>query len=404
MHLVIKFIMKKILVWWWVFVSIFLWSLFSISCVSADYTDREVSRAVESLVTKGAWAERKPLLEKIEGVLPRAIERFENSQVALTILEQIQKAVTNKLAICTSDRPEQNLKKLDLSTDTSIRSIELDEVLSGGPPKDGIPALTNPTFKSIQEALDSWYILWSSDGIVVEDGNTAKFYPYNILNRHEIVNDVVWDKNIAITFCPLCGTAIVFDREFDGDVIEFGVSWLLYNSNLLMYDNRSESLRSQAIGKWVIWFYTDKQLEYIDSDVINFDTFQSQYPDGLVLSDETWFSRNYNIDSPYGDYDSNDDLYFPVSNIDSSLPKKTLLYVVNDVDNELSIAFMKSELKEWKSWSITANGITYTATEQDGIVTVIRDSDNKELATFVQMRFSWTAHEWYPRHLWGADK
>jgi hypothetical protein len=85
----------------------------------------------------------------------------------------------------------------------------------------------------------------------------------------------------------LCGTAIVFDREFDGEVVEFGVSGLLYNSNLLMYDNKTESLRSQAVGKAVVGFYTDLQLEYVDSDVQTFEKFAAQYPNGLVLSDDT---------------------------------------------------------------------------------------------------------------------
>jgi len=379
--------MSSLLLWW--------------SCASADYTDREVSRAVESLVTRNARIDRKPTLEKLKSVLPRAIERFAWNQAAMKILNQIEKTVDEKLTICVWSAPSQDLAKFDLQTDTSIRSIDLDDILSGWPGKDGIPALTDPAFMTIYDAQEAGFLSDESEWIIVQDGSTAKFYPYNILNRHEIVNDTVGEQHVAITFCPLCGTAIVFDREFDGKVVEFGVSGLLYNSNLLMYDNVSESLRSQAVGKAVVGFYTDKQLEYVDSDVQSFAAFAAQYPDGVVLSNNTWFSRNYGLNSPYGDYDSNDDLYFPVSNSDSSLPKKTLLYVVNDNDYFRSVAFIKEELIDAWSATIDADGVTYTASYDDGTVNVMRNGT--EISNFVQMRFSWTAHENHPRFLRGLE-
>ncbi len=389
--------------WWALIFWTILTSMATMSCASAaDYTDRQVSKAVESLVSsRGTRWDRKPTLERIDAVLPTAIERFAWRESAIKILSQIQKAVTDKLSICVSDTPEQAFSTFNLATDTSMRSIELNEVLSGGPAKDGIPALNNPKFVSISEANSENYLTDVSEGIVIKWWNVVKFYPYNILNRHEIVNDTVGGEAVAVTFCPLCGTAIAFNREFDGQPVTFWVSGQLYNSNLLMYDNISESLRSQAIGKAVVWYYTDFQLEYVDSDVLTYNEFTNQYPSGLVLSSDTGHERKYGLQSPYGDYDTNDDLYFPVSNIDSSLPKKTLIFVVNDIEENKSIGFIKDALKETETASIDADGVTYTASYNSGEVEILRNW--VKLHSFNQMRFSWTAHESYPRYLWGQE-
>src|SRR6056297_2014046 len=118
-----------------------------------------------------------------------------------------------------------------LNVDFSQASIDLSKILNGGPGKDGIPALTNPDFVTIDESR----INDDTQIIVVQNGDEVKFYPYSILVWHEIVNDDVNGKPLAITFCPLCGSAIVFDRELDNMVVDFGVSGFLYESNMLMY-------------------------------------------------------------------------------------------------------------------------------------------------------------------------
>lgn len=376
----------------------FMTWLFSYSCVFAA-TDREVWRAVESFVTRWEWEARKPMLQDLQWVIPLAKEKLKNSATALTILDQIDTAISKKLSICTSEIPSKDFANSGLQTNTSIASIDLDEILSWGPPKDGIPALRDPKFIDTNTARWAWYLTENSEWIVVSEWDDIRFYPYQILNRHEIVNDTVGDQHIAITFCPLCGTAITFDREFDGKVVNFWVSGRLYNSNLLMYDDLTESLWSQAIGKWVVWFYTDYQLEYIDSDVITFGEFAAWYPAGKVLSDDTWYNRNYKIDSPYGDYDTNEELFFPVSNNDASLPKKTMLYIANDTEMERSLWWIQTDLADAGSATIDADGVSYTAVYRKWKVEIIRNSDGKTIGNFTQMRFSWTAHENFPRYL-----
>ncbi|MES9860025.1 MAG: DUF3179 domain-containing (seleno)protein, partial [Candidatus Thiodiazotropha sp. 4PDIVS1] len=128
--------------------------------------------------------------------------------------------------------------------DLSSASIKVSEVLSGGPPRDGIPAIDQPEFVSSDEAD----FLTPDDRIlgVVRNG-VAKAYPISILNWHEIVNDVFDDEPVVITFCPLCGTGMAFEAMIDRQTLTFGVSGLLYNSDVLLYDRHSESLWSQIM-------------------------------------------------------------------------------------------------------------------------------------------------------------
>ena len=143
---------------------------------------------------------------------------------------------------------KQDFLQYGLQTNTRQASIDIDLVLSGGPGKDGIPALTKPAFVSIAESNEND----SFRGILVTMGGEQRFYPYSILVWHEIVNDSIGDQHFSVTFCPLCGTGIVYNREFDDTVLEFKVSGLLYESNLLMYDTATESLWSQSLGKAVV--------------------------------------------------------------------------------------------------------------------------------------------------------
>lgn len=171
------------------------------------------------------------------------------------------------------------------------------------------------------------------------------------MNWHEIVNDTIDANPVAVTFCPLCGSALVFDRRLpDGETVTFDVSGKLYNSNLLMYDDLTESLRAQAQGKGVVGTYTEVKLTRLPSQVMTAELFAENYPDGLVLSDKTGHDRDYTY-APYGSYDQNDVLYFPVANHDATLPKKEILYVVED--GEESIAFLKADLIKQRSAVLT---------------------------------------------------
>lgn len=192
-------------------------------------------------------------------------------------------------------------------TDTSQRSIELDELLNGGPPKDGIPSINQPLFISISEANE-----WLQDQepvILVALENEARAYPLQILTFHEIVNDVLAGQPIIVTFCPLCYAALAFDRRIDGVVHSFGVSGMLRHSDMVMFDRETESLWQQLNGEGIVGTYTGKTLTPIPAQIISYKQFKEAHPFGEVLSRETGHRRNYG-QNPYAGYDDINDRPF----------------------------------------------------------------------------------------------
>lgn len=200
--------------------------------------------------------------------------------------------------------------------------VPLDEIVSGGPPQDGIPSIDNPKFVSVSEA-DKF--LQDADQVVGLNVNgDIRAYPLQILVWHEIVNDNVGGTPVAVTYCPLCFTNQVFNRTVDGQTVEFGTSGKLYNSNLVMYDRNSNSLWSQALGQAIVGKHAGLKLDRIPFDVAFWREWKQLYPDTNVLSRDTGSSRPYGAD-PYGSYYSNNDLFFPVSNKDDRLELKEII-------------------------------------------------------------------------------
>lgn len=194
-----------------------------------------------------------------------------------------------------------------------------DEIISGGVPRDGIPPIDNPAFESIADA--STWLQPQSPVIALAFNDVARAYPLAILTRHEIVNDVIGDTPVAVTFCPLCNSAIVFDRTVDGQVLRFGVSGLLRNSDLIMWDDVTQSWWQQFTGEGIVGSYTGTMLTILPSQVVGFGAFVEQYPEGEVLSRN---GRSYGS-NPYVGYDSSaqpflfrgelDDRLFPTERV-----------------------------------------------------------------------------------------
>ncbi len=220
--------------------------------------------------------------------------------------------------------------------------VPLDQIVSGGPPPDGIPSIDNPKFTSVREADK---VLGDSELVVgLNINGDIRAYPLQILVWHEIVNDKVGGLPVAITYCPLCFTNQVFNRTLeDGSVVEFGTSGKLYNSNLVMYDRTSESLWSQALGQSIVGKYTGINLQRIPFDVANWKEWKGLYPESKVLSRDTGSSRPYGAD-PYGGYYTNSEVLFPVSNKDDRLGLKEIIiglesdgqykaYKLQDIEN-----------------------------------------------------------------------
>ncbi|WP_460166358.1 DUF3179 domain-containing protein [Thermostilla marina] len=198
-------------------------------------------------------------------------------------------------------------------------TIPLREIRSGGPPKDGIPAITNPAVIPAGTAK----FLGAADRVIgVVIAGRARAYPLKILNQHEIVNDRLGDVPIAVTYCPLCDSAVVFDRRTSLGELEFGVSGLLYNSNVLMYDRAKQRLWSQMAMQGVSGDAAGVTLRPIPFETTTWSKWRSRHPEGDVLSDRTGFNRNYRVD-PYAGYARLDRLWFPVRPLDRRLPLKT---------------------------------------------------------------------------------
>ena len=186
-------------------------------------------------------------------------------------------------------------------TDFSKASIEFDEIMSGGPPKDGIPAIDNPVFATAAE-ID--HLADTEPVISVLLGGEHRAYPLQILMWHEIVNDTAGGVPVSVTFCPLCNSAVVYDRRVGDAVLDFGTTGKLRNSDLVMYDRQTESWWQQFTGEGIVGEHTGALLKRLPSRVESFARYRERAgSDALVLVPEREGARSYGT-TPYGGYDS----------------------------------------------------------------------------------------------------
>jgi hypothetical protein len=235
-----------------------------------------------------------------------------------------------------------------LQTNFCKHSVDYTEIISGGPPPDGIPPLDDPTFESIAKA-DQWLI----DGqpvIAVALGKVAKAYPLAILTRHEIANDIINGVPIVVTFCPLCNAAMVFKRTVNGQILRFGVSGQLRHSDLIMWDNQTLSWWQQFTGEAIVGDLTGTQLELLPSQLVSWQDFKTAYPQGRVLSPQ---GRSYGI-NPYVNYDSTEQPFLYSGTLDSRLPATAR--VLGYFSNTTAIAYPLTEIAKAKVIQTTLDG------------------------------------------------
>lgn len=274
------------------------------------------------------------------------------------------------------------LKKNFSDTDFSNANPSIEKVLSGGPGKDGIPALTNPTFEPIVETD----IQNPVQVIVLTGKDEIKVYPYNILTWHEIVNDEIGDTPVAVTFCPLCGSAIVFDRRVDGEVLELGVSGALIESNMVMYDRNTESLWQQSTGKGLAGHYVGVELSIFPMQLLTVGEVKEKYPSAMILSTDTGHRRDYDK-NPYGGYEETENqFFFPVGDFGGTYQSKEIMVVFRVA--EKSVAVPLSKLSE-ESWVESIGGEQITLAKHGGEVEIL-DSNGKEVPFYYEMWFSFS--------------
>jgi hypothetical protein len=180
--------------------------------------------------------------------------------------------------------------------------VDPDDLLAGGPPPDGIPAIDEPTFLA-PGRVD--FLEETEPVMALEIGDDARAYPLQIMTWHEIVNDTVAGVPVAVTYCPLCNTAIAYDRRLGDWVLDFGTSGMLYNSALVMYDRQTESLWSHFTAQAIVGHLAGQELDQYPVAIVSWGDWRDAHPDGLVLSRETGYERDYGR-NPYPGYDDID--------------------------------------------------------------------------------------------------
>jgi hypothetical protein len=214
--------------------------------------------------------------------------------------------------------PIAALRDQGWTTDFSRHSVALSEFQPGGPPRDGIPPIDHPKIVSIAEG--DRFLTPREPVIVVSVGGQTRAYPERILVWHEIVNDLLGGEPIAVTYCPLCNSAIAFDRRIGGRTFTFGTTGMLRNSDLVMWDRQTQSWWQQFTGTALVGSLTGQQLRPLDAQVLSWEMFKATYPAGTVLSQHTGFDRPYGT-NPYVGYDEQPATFF-TGRTDPRLPAK----------------------------------------------------------------------------------
>ena len=235
---------------------------------------------------------------------------------------------------------------------------------------------------------------WGERILGVALNGEAKAYPVRILNWHEVVNDSVGGMPVAVTYCPLCGSGVTFSRVVDDKQRSFGVSGLLYNNDVLLYDRESNSLWSQILGKAVTGPSKGVKLEVVPTTHTSWEDWIARHPDTLVLSEDTGHARDYSRD-PYAGYDANPVIPFPVANSSSRFDNKDVVLGL-EVDGKYK-AYPFTELAKTEGLVVDTVGdreirVAYDAKHRTARVL---DAAGKELPSLITYWFAWYA--FYPQ-------
>jgi hypothetical protein len=263
-----------------------------------------------------------------------------------------------------------------LATDFCSHNVDYGEILSGGPPPDGIPPIDNPSFDSIAQG-DEW-LADVQPVIALAAGDEAKAYPLAILTRHEIANDEIAGMPVAVTFCPLCNAAIVFNREVDGEVLRFGVSGNLRNSDLIMWDDKTLSWWQQFTGESIVGEKTGTQLEILPAQLVAWKDFKAAHPDGVVLSNN---ARPYG-QNPYAGYDSSTSPFLFLGEPDPRLPATER--VLGFFSGDTAVAYPLPAVREEGVIEDTIDGQDVVIFYEPGQVSALDQSvieDSKEVGS-----------------------
>jgi hypothetical protein len=272
--------------------------------------------------------------------------------------------------------------------DSTPKEVNLDDLHQGCPARDCFASIDNPKYV---EAGDAGHVSDEDVVLALSMDGEHRAWPARILDHHEIVNDTIAGVPVAITWCPLCGSAVGIIREVDGQVTEFGVSGVLYNSDLVIYDRTTETLWDQIEAKGIVGPLTGTELELVPVTMTRWGKWKDAHPDTLVLSDDTGFGRDYTQDR-YQEYRGSGNLIFPVArNNDTIHPKSVVFgFVVDD----RKIAVTEELLTKSAGLTHSIDGRDYRiALADDGVVSM---TDTESGESHAPTRLYWFA--WYTFH------
>lgn len=270
--------------------------------------------------------------------------------------------------------------------DNSRRSVDLVQLIQACPARDCIPSIDNPKYVSADEALHV-----NDDDLVITLSYNGEYFafPTRILDRHEIVNGTFAGDALAITWCPLCGSAVGIERHVGNSETTFGVSGLLYNSDLVLYDRATETLWDQIEAKGVVGPMTGTELTLVPLSIARWSKWRAKHPDTLVLSSDTGFDIDYSQDR-YAGYRESSRLFMPVSATDDRVHAKTVVFGFDLDFAELAIT-EASLLANGRHRLDVAGKPSVITLHEDGSVTLDRDGE-----VFHPIRLFWFA--WYTFH------
>ncbi len=261
------------------------------------------------------------------------------------------------------------------------------EIKKGGPPRDGIPSLDNPVFVAADDAA---YLKGRDRVLGISINGIAHAYPIRVLNYHEIVNDVIGGTAVVVTYCPLCGSGTAFEAAMNGRTYKFGVSGLLYNSDVLMYDRETTSLWSQLMSQAVTGPMKGTRLQQLPLSHTSWKEWAERYPETRVLSNRTGYSRNYRVD-PYPNYGRDGKLFFPVAHSNKKYRRKEVVMGL-EIDGRFK-AYPFKELKKGTSRfgdEFAGEEFSVEFDAKHRTARVIR-ADGSEIPTTMAFWFAWYA-------------
>lgn len=273
---------------------------------------------------------------------------------------------------------------LDWSTEWGLRLIDLDD-LSQGAGRDAIPAISGPLYWTLEEASAVY-----TDNVPLVQVNIngdVRGFPLEILTWHEIVNDTIGGVPVAVTFCPLCNTAIAFESQIGDEIYKFGVSGLLRNSDLVMYDRNTESLWQQSSGRAIVGRMVGARLKYVPASVVTVGQLRSAYPDALVMSRDTGWDRPYG-QNPYRGYDNPEEggpytFFFDRDTIDERLPPAERVVSIEGPSGA-AIAYAWSTLEQERAVHDSFDGIDLVVFWTPGALSILDAGilrDGREVGT-----------------------